>query len=443
LEAQLHAVAHIHYHLPMYPVAWICQKADPNFLLLYLKARTKYNTLKVVAVAVVFSRFFPFLYANVVMTDPCKPAQYEARPASIESGPYLTLTPLGLECDVVGFVRSPRIILWGPWVLLSVFLLTWIFMQLGNRFRRTQFKLLMLAKPFMWRIFFNGLGLRGTQHGAWEMFCHTIPGADLRNQYSVYHDFLGTVDICMFCLALVCVVVVSCLMVGAMLHGLRGALFGGSIGLVVSRVLFALLNALLGASDSLIATVEAKLKNHQPHRRILRNSAQEVCERAIEREVSEAARWVEQSSGVSAEDLPAAKELAARIRLSGAQVLKGIAVWLKRHEVEMAHTQQACYNLYLANGAMFAGTEYTIASLSFLDLQIFLMAYFDPDWQTIAKFQTERRCHRHLRTIHIGAPKILLCTKREEGPRWDIQTSSDLIHELSESWGYRALSPGL
>merc|ERR1712046_86487 len=67
----------------------------------------------------------------------------------------------------------------------------------------------------------------------------------------------------------------------------------------------------------------------------------------------------------------------------GADIITKVAEWLVKNSSELPHVQGKCYDLFRAHSDTFSCDEYSLAALAFMDIPMFLMTYFDPQWRVL------------------------------------------------------------
>merc|ERR1712070_73896 len=79
---------------------------------------------------------------------------------------------------------------------------------------------------------------------------------------------------------------------------------------------------------------------------------------------------------------------------------------------------------------VFACCEWDLAALAFLDMPLFLISYFDPDWQVAQWFHshTDNLCctrqsywskNFRLQKVYIANPETTICQRNKDG--WQIE----------------------
>jgi len=83
------------------------------------------------------------------------------------------------------------------------------------------------------------------------------------------------------------------------------------------------------------------------------------------------------------------RQISHLIREQGVEILQRLVLWLQKHSTELTFSQKACWKLFTASSKcdmdVFACDEYTLATLSFLDIETFLGVFFDTRFELLEK----------------------------------------------------------
>lgn len=424
-QAQLQAVNYLHAYLPMYPVCWICRKLDRQFLYVYLKNRTKFVTLKVALAMFFFSTCFPYLYENVAVGNTCVETGWNLKSPIPSYGDHMTMKPDKSTCAAEASFRSTNIMIWGFGITLVTCLVLLMISRFRHQFRNIEFQLLTFMKPYLPRVFFNGMGPLGSSHSLWSMLHE--PERDLSRHFNILHDLLGSVDIVLCCLGLVASLVLTLTVMGWRSQGLAGSTLGASVALVMGRLELLVMNHWLGASDTLMGIVESELRTARPYMKVLGGLDLHIRTDKLRRKTDEVADYY--MNLARERNHVELQHLSEQIRSDGFDVLHYIATWLKQHERDLLTTFGCAWELFQA-GASFTCTEYTLASLSLLDPSTLLGLYFMPDWNKLSGL-CGWQIQGDLARVYIPNPNNIYCERNSDND-WECKGDRQMEAEFRE-----------
>merc|ERR1711924_305945 len=200
-----------------------------------------------------------------------------------------------------------------------------------------------------------------------------------------------------------------------------GALSGAVAGVTLARLSLPVMNYILGAGEFLKAAIENELKSHQPHKHVTKGFQNELDDAKIQGAVKSTLDQIDSWEGVPGKD-----QLWANIQSQGEEVLKEIATWLvQKYSGELVTNEGVCWRLFECAG-VFACTEAELVALSFLDIPLFLIQYFDPEWTVQQYLNTQSKDSNswtrtmYLKQVYISNPDVKTCEQNSEG-EWQIK----------------------
>eukprot|EP00927_Polykrikos_kofoidii_P067583 TRINITY_DN6302_c0_g1_i2.p1 TRINITY_DN6302_c0_g1~~TRINITY_DN6302_c0_g1_i2.p1 ORF type:complete len:473 (+),score=39.98 TRINITY_DN6302_c0_g1_i2:117-1535(+) len=455
LKAQLHVVNYLAFYLPLHPAAWIYRKLKPGFLEVFLAERTRFSTLWVLISAFLWTMLLPCLLAHAFMPYPCgkhTADMYHINPAVISSNGTLVdrlqLRIKQTDCDTADFLRSPWHMGKIGIVLFMFLMFLTLYFNKSSWHRHIVYKYVNLAKIFIPKVFYNGMGPHGTDHSLWAI-CK-VHGCE--GEWSFWHDYFGPVELAVYCFLLVCVIFAGIAVTGFVTGGVVGLFAGAALGATGARFSLLALNEVFGASNELIAIIREELRSHQPVRKVSVGMSFSLDEKKLQAAVADAAKYVRSHTVPSQRYYSAiegANKLANDIEAEGFELLQRIAHWyLEKYQSQVS---SPCLRLFEAT-SVYAAAECDIVALSFLDLGLFLMSYFDPAWTVASKFGascvTTVEWSRKLRieSFYISHPIMKVCKQKDEAwhvTHFETRRKPSIMPTAQTSEGYAPLKGAL
>lgn len=434
MRAMLHTVARLHTFLPVYPSAFVDRKLSLGFFDYYLKVRPRYGLLKVLLSVAVACFPLPYIYAQTVMPYPCFEHRYEIQEQAKNHTYDARLTRL--ECDSEDYLRDPKNVWHGVFAFVGTLIAAGVLSAIGNRRKAWEYYLLLMVKPVMNRIFYNGMGPWGTHHSSWQIFIRH----GCQKQWSYMHDALGTVDyaVISLCLAVVVPTQIVCILFWET-RTFKGVSTGLVVGSVIARIVIHLSNIIFGANEALIDAVHMDLKRLNLENLCIdfnRNGAPHTMEDKIHQEKERAVNYLKdqakkfEKTGHS-EKQQSAQALISQVEKHGELKLRQLADYLRRHWSEVVANSDMIYLLYEKCDSRCSISSVGLCAITLLDPTLFLIRFFDPEMCVFGDIWEKDEI---LTEVHIISPINAICMY--ENPRWRIfahKENCDGDHRLTSS----------
>lgn len=339
-HAKGYAVSYAQTYLPAYPAAWIYRMIDSDFAQQYAMYQRDYTTIKVMF-ATLLIVVMPSVYAHTAMPYPCTPESFEHLGKSRDR-----LLLQKTTCDLEDWLRSPASLAIGLVCAICGF----CSLPLSQRFWGHRNHFLASIRSQFPTLPYGGFGSVRSPHSAAKLM-----GA----RYSWVHHFFGAPDLMVLTIAMAANLFAAFVVLGLLLGDVATS---GVFGFAVVKLFIAGVNALLGTQPFVVNMVRAKLDVWQP---LSNKDADAKLNNACE----ERAASCERQGNIS---------LAAEIREKGPGLLRDL-----RSCVAKVNTRGLILRL-LDNATVqhVYLTEEEIAAICTIDPHSFLVAYFDPDFET-------------------------------------------------------------
>jgi hypothetical protein len=457
--AQLPCVAYLHHTLHVYPCLWLTTHVQPEFFHVDLRTRSfgRYlpKTPQVVATAILWTMVLPTLFTKMFNGVDCD-AQVDDVRVTTERGSFVAhVRRDDRACTFALFLTRPTdVARYGIIPLMTVFAFWFIFRTLITPLRREQIAT-RLGNTLFPNIMLNGLGpkeLRSLQkkHQRLE---HEQQVPRVASAY----DFLQPFDMIVISFLLCAVFPVFMSFCGAVIDGASGFFIGISVGFVSARFSLPILNWWFGAGEEFMTAIHEELAEYQPLRRYLTNENDPKPNKdTLKKEVDSCAlKFQEHVKDLPPEKKQEANKVATEIKQEGLEVLVTLMNWILK---DPKYDSRPVGKLLNARRSCMTVTERSLAVLSFLNLRLFLMYYFDQGGDFVPHFIADsgrlgsvtwkdRASVYHLKELYITWPYLRVCVSEKNAIFWKVilSTSKKSLEEDDTILNYAAkvLTDGL
>lgn len=301
----------------------------------------------------------------------------------------------------------------------------------------------MIGHSFFLDIMLNGFGPKGTPHSLQATLRKTHQKK--LETLSFWHDFFAPFDIIVVCCVLLALFPVFLGVGGAVVGGLEGFMTGGSLGVVSARISLPILNWWFGASEDLMASIHEELAQYQPLLPFLTDDHKQPNARKLQETVDSAAEKFEKHAVAATLDRQKASQRAEIIKQYGTPVLEELMKWILK---DAHHDGRPIWKLLQARSHCFSTTERGLAILSFVDLDLFLMHYFDPHQEFVPHFLLDEREPQkgtwdsqskgfQLTEVYMSWPHLEICTRVKGKASWCVVNQNCL--QVEENFNQNSL----
>eukprot|EP00931_Biecheleriopsis_adriatica_P081310 TRINITY_DN54630_c0_g1_i1.p1 TRINITY_DN54630_c0_g1~~TRINITY_DN54630_c0_g1_i1.p1 ORF type:complete len:508 (-),score=51.60 TRINITY_DN54630_c0_g1_i1:56-1579(-) len=432
LKAKLYTISTVHFYLPFYPVAWmdvvIPRHKHGSFMQTYIITRPRYGTLKLIGAVLVFTLGLPILYANFMMPYPC--AIKEIMEMKLVNGTVvddMKKYNRQLGCFTEDYLKDPMslrdcAVLFGASIsLIHLFQLLAYIIHMGpekikNTFRLIELNLLLFAKPLLPRLFYNGMGPVGTSHSSWRRFSRH----GLQKEWSYLHDLYGAVDYVIGTILLAVLLILGLALSGwvsaeaeDLTRRARNATAGAVLGLALARLVFLVMNYVVGAPSDFVAIVEEELKRYRPEDELLSGDSNEINQSHLDIQLQKAmkvfTKWERELEGSKKHYREHYDKFMAAFKARGREVLVELVEDIKSDNLYKLNG--VVHDLFQTQLSIFCTSFCGLSVLASLDMVSYLAAYFDPNL-IFCDYVDGWRRKFILTSVYIAVPDACLCQHR-------------------------------
>jgi hypothetical protein len=239
---------------------------------------------------------------------------------------------------------------------------------------------------------------------------------------------------------------------GAVIDGASGFFIGISVGFVSARFSLPILNWWFGAGEEFMTAIHEILAEYQPLRRYLTNEYNpEPNKDTLKEEVDScASEFQKHVNALPPEKQQEANKVAkleddtlgwkaTEIKQEGLEVLVTLMNWILENP---KYDSRPVGKLLNARRSCMTVTERSLAVLSFLNLRLFLMYYFDQGGDFVPHFIADsgrlgsvtwkdRASVYHLKELYITWPHLRVCVSEKNAIFWKViqKTSNKSLEE--------------
>jgi len=441
LAAQCGAVARIHQYMVIQPSAFITDKINKEFLLVFLEKRAKLMTLRGWSLLA----FVPV--APVLLSFAMKPTMcniFGERVLGDELGDEDVHEGDVARCHFSASMISKELLAQYATEQIVLQLILHVVTRLLYLCRPSQRWLmwaLVQIRQYMPGIFLNVMGPAESNTSIAKIFLRH--GANYRAVF--FHDYLGTLSLTNIAFVTILAIFISLVRASWQWGELQGVSLLFSFGAPILGYVAPTINFCFGGSSEMKEVITSELRSHQPMRKYLRRDASQRWElnvSALEEEVRKAEQELENAllgSNLSPEITEGIRSIKTAIHENGKEVLEKMAKWaFKKYKIELSGTSHSCLFLWEAKTTWYCN-EYDVAAVAIMDLPGILFHYFDPEFKhlrflrmgTGIKFcgrqQTMGWSNRFiLNQVIIANPDRKVCGQQKDGT-WRIQDAKKLF----------------
>lgn len=431
LRVQLSVVSYLYHTVRLYPCVWIQRNLKHKFIALYIVKRRPYRTLQVLVTALVCTMVLPCVLANLFMHVDCQVHNFEVSVPSVSLETTAIVQLQDNVCNSVRELKDPVMMAVHGSVLLLVVFMVWVIFSRVLPTHMSDWIGSTVGNQFFPNIMQNGFGPKGTPHSLQEKLLQMKKHQAIPSHVtlSFWHDFFAPYDLIVVSCVLCVIMPVFICTTGAMVGGLKGFLAGCSIGLATAKFAPQFFNWWFGPPEQLSAAIRGELAEYQPLRRFLHDDQTPHHER-LEEKVEKVARKFYEHAYAASLDRQKAAQRADDIRNCGKEVLIKLILWILK---EPGYDGRQVMKLLEAESSSLSITERGLATLSFLDVDLFLMTYFDPEEQFLPHFLLNDKKPQlgtwknqnggsQLREVYISWPQFKICAWDRKEKLWRVES---------------------